>query len=155
MKTPIPFKPGVMADIVAPYCDGGVFVEDFWMVDRIGAMAGASLLEYAQANVAVRYNPRHVRILGPDIDGAPWTEAMVSAADAGWLDGSTYQWDPDRTPGENAAAYNAAGCPSKNQYGEWGAWGYPMYYIKWAWEHPSTRGPSPLPRGSGNGGGRR
>ena len=152
MKSPIPSQPGVMAEVVAPYCDGGVFIEDFWMMDRVGAMAGASLLEYAQANSAVRYEPRHVRILGPDVDNAAWPDAMVSAADAGWMDGSGYQWEPGRTPAENLASYNAAGCPTKNQNGEWGAMGYPMSYIRWTWENPRTRGPSPLPRGPGNGG---
>lgn len=152
MKTPIPFQPGVMSEVIAPYVDGGVFVEDFWMLDRVGAMVGASVIEYAQANGSVRFEPRHIRILGPDLDGAPWTEVMVSAADAGWMDGSGYRWDPTRDPQGNAAAYIAAGCPTRNQHGEWGANGYPMSYVRWTWEDPRTRGPSPLPRGPGNGG---
>lgn len=143
-----PFQAGPSALVCAPYLNDAKthFATDFWMENRIGAMTGASFLEYVQAVGVNQFGarPPHTKVMGADIPGAGWTEAMTSAGDCGWMDGESYEWLPLRSDPENFAAWVAAGCPSKNSKGEWGAQGFPLEYIKWTWLHPSVRGPSPI-----------
>lgn len=142
----LPFVAGPGLIVSADYHDGKVFTKDFWMENRVGAMAGASIFDYASAVAGIPGGsiPQHTRVVGPDLPDAGWIAVMTTTGDCGWVDGSEYAFDPEQSDLANFNAWVAAGCPSKNAKGEWGAHGYPMSYIRWTWQNPSTRGPSPL-----------
>ena len=150
-----PETEGALGDIIAPYLseDGKTFAKDFWMVGRVGAMAGASVAEYNQANLILagtgfdtEAKPLHLHILGPETEGTYWHECMVTPGDNGWNPrGATYVWNEMFSDEQNNAVWVACGCPSTSIYGEWGDQGVPIELQEWRRLHPSQREPNAIP----------
>lgn len=150
-----PYVAGAIGDIIKPYIseDGKTFVADFWMEHRVGAMIGASVKEYGEANFILsatgfdtETRPMHLHILGPDTDGTYWHESMTTPGDNGWEPrGKTYFWNPQFSDGQNNALWVSCGCPSKSDYGEWGDQGVPAELAAWRRLHPSEREPNTIP----------
>lgn len=124
----LPYEAGPAGDVIAPYVQGGYFVKDFYMKDRIGAMAGASVKQYNEANIILAGTPyKETHILGPEQPNKYWTEVMTTSADIGWNPlGEHYNWNPLLDDSQNAHFWFEAGRPHKNAYGEWGGLGVPI-----------------------------
>lgn len=168
MKLEIDPNPSAMAgEAIKPYltADSKFFAADFWMHNRLGAQQGASVDDYMRALVtlgrlgAFSYdgddandvgdgNGRtiHNYVVGPDDPSRLWNETMTSPGTIGWNPlGAMYRYiGGPRDHGINAAAWEQAGCPKFNAWGEWGTGGLPQEYVEWSWGHPTTRGPSPF-----------
>lgn len=128
-------------DVLAPFVENGVFIKDFWMKNRVGAMVGASVADYKAAN-AIPYGkkPRHMAVVGPDVEGLNWNEVMTSPGTNGWIPaGATYQWNKNLTPDQNFDFWVASGAPKSNQFGRWATAGMPQAYVEETWKHPSAR----------------
>lgn len=142
-----PYIDGQIGDIVNPLIEGGVFVRDFYMEDRVAAMAGASAKEYNEANLILGASgfgssgrPLHTHVLGPDEPGGYWHESIVTPADIGWNPrGASYFWHPSLDDAQNAANWVACGCPSSNAYGDWEDQGVPAELHEWRSLHASER----------------
>lgn len=141
MKPLLPFQAGPSADVVAPFCVDGAFVEDFFMEDRVAALAETSLSRYV-AVVAMTpsgSSPMHLTVVTPG--------GFTSPADLGWMDGADYAWRPELSDQANAAAWDAAGRPSKNAQGVWVDGGVPPEFLVYARMHVDERA-AKYPNGS-------
>lgn len=120
--------------------DTQLFVRDFWMRGRVGAMVGASVKEYNQANIilgaiSTGYRPRETYVLGPDVPDKLWNETLTSPGSNGWNPaGAEYRFDPELKSHEVFQSWIAAGCPKQNKYGDWSQSGRPIaeYNESWA-----------------------
>ena len=157
------YVPGDTGSAIAAYHDGTTFTRDFWQEDRVGAMAGALVEVYNEANLmlgmtgaaSARGADNYVVKPGP-FDR--WSDATTSPGTPtthggpGWNPlGATYRYDYSMDHPYNAAVWTDAGCPKANAYGEWANGGLPLAYVQWTWENPTTRGESPMPRRRGGG----
>lgn len=149
------YAPGDAGSVIQPYHDGTTFTQDFWMEDRLGAMKGALVSVYNEANVrlgimgaaAARGAENYVVKPGPF---ERWNEALTSPGTNGWNPlGAAYRYDYTQDASFNRAMWLQAGCPKENVYGQWADGGLPLAYVQWSWENPTTRGDSPM---SGRGG---
>lgn len=100
------------------------FVRDYWVIGHAGAMAGVLLEHYSQGQMLVSmmasgHIPLHLCVFVPEPSGTVWTLGLRSAGDpdVNWIDGSKYR--PVNPPGQNVAAWIAAGCPHENAYGKY------------------------------------
>ena len=132
-KQPIPNVEGNAGDATKPYLseDGKTFAEDFYMVDRVAAMAGASVEDYEQNVVRIGLvgrgmKPLHYFVVGPDHPDKLPNEVMTSPGTPeeyggpGWIAaGARYQYDGYYSEQVNAAAWLQAGAPKENAYGRW------------------------------------
>lgn len=120
-----------------------LFVKDFWMEGRVGAMVGASVADYNHATVILGWMggiPRHLKVVGPDVEGLNWNEVMTSPGQNGWMpEGEEYQWDRNLDQGGNMQRWIAMGAPKKNKYGDWANNGLPLEYVQETWKHPNDR----------------
>lgn len=120
-----------------------LFVKDFWMKNRIGAMIGASMSDYIHAQAVYGFLggiPRHLRVVGPDVEGLDWNGVMTSPGTNGWIpEGAEYRYSKDLDAGGNYTAWVAAGAPKYNKYGTWATQGLPQAYVEETWKHPSDR----------------
>lgn len=152
------YVPGDTGSAIAAYHDGTTFTRDFWQEGRVGAMAGALVEVYNEANLmlgmtgaaSARGADNYVVKPGP-FDR--WSDATTSPGTPeshggpGWNPlGATYRYDYSMDHPYNAAVWTDAGCPKANAYGSWANGGLPLAYVKWTWENPTTRGESPMPR---------
>lgn len=106
------------------YIVDGVFIKDFWMKGRPGAMVGASEKEYNEAAVLLSVlgsaRPRESYVMAPDDPAKGWNENLTTSGTIGWNPrGLTYFYDEKLSDGENYARWIASGCPMRNQFGEW------------------------------------
>ena len=153
-KQPEPYVAGAAGDVIKPYLDpeGKVFVRDFYMTDRIGAQAGASVSDYEMATVllggplgaigqvADGRKPAHLFVVGPDDPSQPWNAVMTSPGTIGWNPrGAFYQYDPYLPAGANFYAWCQAGAPKSNDLGNWANNGLPLAYVQETWKHPLER----------------
>lgn len=119
-----------IGDVIAPFVKDGVFTADFYMVDRVGAMKGASVAEYQHAHLilgAGGWENLHTHVLMADEPGKLWHESMTTSADCGWNPrGQSYYWVPQLNDQQNAANWIACGRPRRNQFGAWGNNGVPI-----------------------------
>lgn len=96
----------------------GVCADDYWVRGRLGAMKGSLLSDYSIANVMCgqlgaprdRFCMARPDLLAPGTTGMA---AMMSVADAGWINGATYVYDPSRGPADNYHEWMRWGRPSK------------------------------------------
>ena len=152
------YIPGDAGSAIAAYHDGMTFTRDFWQEDRVGAMAGALVEVYNEANLmlgmtgaaSARGADNYVVKPGP-FDR--WSDATTSPGTPtthggpGWNPlGAVYRYDYSMDHPYNAAVWTDAGCPKANGYGSWANGGLPLAYVQWSWENPTTRGESPMPR---------
>ena len=170
----IPNVEGRSGDVIKPYLDaeGRFFAEDFWMVDRLAAMKGASVADYNQMQFMLigfsssdpesGRKPLHFFVVGPDDPDKLPNEVMsspgtpVEFGGPGWEPrGERYYYDVHSPQRVNFQSWLLAGAPKENALGEWATGGLPQAYVEWTWLHPSVRGPSPLDVGKGGGRGRR
>ncbi len=118
----------------------GKFHTDFWMRGRVGAMAGASVSEYNQANIVLAaistgYRPRETYVMGPDDTGKTWSETLTTPGDNGWNPkGADYRFNGDLPADANFSAWIAAGCPKRNKYGDWSQNGRPISEYNNSWQ---------------------
>lgn len=160
MATLQPYADGQLGDIIKSYLtdDGDHFAQDFWMRDRMGAMAGASVAEYGKWNLDLAMRgafgeiergrkPAHLFVLRPDDPSDAGVITSPGTPDCGWMPaGETYFYDPT-LKGANFAIWCRAGAPRYNALGEWANNGLPLWYVEWSWQNPSSRGPgSPFSR---------
>lgn len=157
------YVPGDLGDVIKPYHDGTVFVRDFWMDDRVGAMQGARVDVYNEVNLKAGMTGMGAARGRDNIVVKPgafarWNEAVTSPGTPvahggpGWVPlGATYRYDYAFDQGWNAHLWMEAGCPSANDFGSWANGGMPLSYVQWTWENPATRGESPMPRRRGGG----
>lgn len=140
-----------------------LFVKDFWMKNRVGAMIGASVADYNQAQIILGWahgeKPLHLYIVGPDVEGLTWNEVMTSPGSNGWMpEGEEYNWDKTIGHSGNFARWIAMGAPKSNKYGNWANNGLPLEYVQETWIHPSERNLEQFKDkyglGGGKGGGR-
>lgn len=122
---------GIPIDIV--WLPDGTAAADFWARGYLGCMKGAHNKHYAEAHVLMGLVggdiPRHCSIIQPVPVTLPWAEALISAADAGWIDGSGYN------PTPTAGAFQRwcdAGCPSKNGNAVYDVRGQPIADSAWS-----------------------
>jgi len=154
------YIPGDAGEVIKPYHDGTTFVTDFWMEDRVGAMKGALVSVYNEANLMLGGPTGAAAARGADnyvvMPGAfaRWNEATsspgtpVAYGGPGWIeDGAAYRYDYSEDQQFNAAIWIECGCPKANRYGSWANGGLPLNYVQWSWENPTERGDSPLRRG--------
>lgn len=124
--------------------DKKFFAKDFWMKGRVGAMAGASTNEYNTAQIVLGMlggtKPKHMHILGPDVENLSWNEVMTSPGSNGWMpEGADYYWHRDFTPSQNFQLWVELGCPKSNQHGNWANNGYPLEYLQETWRGVNDR----------------
>jgi hypothetical protein len=136
----------LLGDVLAPYLsgDGKYFARDFWMKGLLGAMVGASVADYNQANIILGMlggtKPRELAVVGPDVEGLPWNEVMTSPGTIGWNPlGASYAYNNQLSASDNYAAWIAAGAPKVNALGKWANGGLPQAYVEETWKHPSER----------------
>lgn len=151
-KQPIPSFDGMVGDIIKPFlsADGKVFARDFYMVDRMAAMAGASIADYEQNLVRVGLvgrgmKPLHFYVVGPDHPDLLPNEVMTSPGTPeeyggpGWIAaGARYQYDGYYDEQTNAAAWLKAGAPKENVYGRWNG-PLPQEYVDDSWKRGLDR----------------
>ncbi len=153
---PIPYVEGTpeqLNDIIAPYLtlDGAHFARDFYMVDRVGAMAGASVAEYFTwtFNLGVHgmfsQIPAHNYVLKPDSENdagvitSPGSPDCVDANGDLWNPlGASYMYQPF-LKNLNFTLWIRAGCPKHNDFGDWANQGVPQAYVDETWKHPLER----------------
>lgn len=94
------------------------FINDYWFLGLPGAQSGADLDTWVAANLMMGMKGEskpHLYVVmaadpaKPNID---WSLITKSAADIGWIDGSTYIPNATLTAGARFAAWDAAGRPS-------------------------------------------
>lgn len=95
---------------------------DFWVVGLVGAARGCHNKHWAEAMLSygIMSNadvPKHLAIVTAVPKELPWFNALASAADCGWIDGSAYSPVPEEG---RLARWRAAGCPSRNGNGVYG-----------------------------------
>lgn len=151
-KQPIPNVEGSAGDAIKPYLnvDGKTFAKDFYMIDRMAAMAGASVADYEQNLVRIGLmgrgmKPLHYYVVGPDHPDLLPNEVMTSPGTPeeyggpGWIAaGSRYQFDGYYDEQVNAAAWIKAGCPKENVYGRWNGY-LPQSYVDDSWRRGLDR----------------
>lgn len=139
----LPTDPRRVGDVIAPYTRDGVFVEDFWMKDRVGAQKGASVKEYGQALITLGQSGTtdlHTHILGPDQPDKYWNEVMRTSGDLHWNPRwNSYFWNPDLDDQQNLANWISCGRPHQNQYGIWAGTGVPPELDEWRKMHATER----------------
>ena len=151
-KQPIPNVAGMVGDIIKPYlsADGKSFEKDFYMVDRMAAMKGASVEDYEQnlirtGLVGRGIKPLHFYVVGPDHSDLLPNEVMTSPGTPeeyggpGWIAaGARYQYDGWYGEQINAAAWLKAGAPKENVYGRWNGY-LPQDYVDDSWRRGLNR----------------
>ncbi len=166
-------NPSALAgDAIKSYLNeaGTHFARDFWMHNRMGAQAGASVRDYVQALVILGRggffsydgddaddvgdgNGRtiHNYVMGPDDPAKLWNETMTSPGTLGWNPlGAIYQYiGGARDEGINLAAWEQAGCPKRNAFGDWADGGKPAAVVAWGRMSIPERANAPWPWASG------
>lgn len=137
---PLPYQPGMAGDVIKPYldADGKTFAKDFYMVNRLGAMAGALVDDYNHANLilgmdgAFAHLGAHSFVVGPDNPEVPWNSVLTSPGTPaefggpGWNPlGASYQYNDLLKPPSNYNAWWMSGCPKRNAWGDWSNGGKP------------------------------
>lgn len=115
-----------------PWGPDGTALANWWVKGYLGVMKGAHNAHYAEAHVIMGLQasdvPRHMSIVQAIPADLPWSQALVSAADCGWIDGSGYN------PSPVTGAFQRwcdAGCPSKNGNAIFDVRGQPIPSSAW------------------------
>ena len=145
----LPLDERPIGDVIAPFTKDGYFIEDFWMMDRVGAQTGASVREYEQAHTILSYTGfenLHSHVLGPDLPNHYWNETMVSSGDLHWNPRwDSYYWNPDMNDQQNLANWEYCGRPHQNKYGVWVKNGVTPEMYEWQTMRASERPIGPPP----------
>lgn len=159
MKQPVAYVAGAdIQAIIKPYLttDGLHFATDFFMTDRMAAMAGASVAEYGRINVelgsrgafgniADGRKPAHLFVLKPDspddagVMTSPGTPDCVDGSGNVWNPlGASYIYDPTLRS-YNFVLWCRAGAPKWNDFGDWSQSGVPLGYYEETWKGVKDR----------------
>lgn len=151
-KIPDPYVAGAAGDVIKPFLteDGRLFARDFYQEDRVAAQAGALVADYLEAIFRIGLTgaadtdpsparpPAHCFVVGPDDATKLPNEVMTSPGTIGWNPyGARYRYDPQQLDAVNRWAWIAAGCPKRNEFGEWAHGGVPLGYVMETWKHNS------------------
>lgn len=154
MKQPEAFRDGQLGDVIKPYLaeDGKSFAKDFYMVNRLAAMVGASVDDYNKMNIMLGVGgffgqpgdgrkPAHMFVVGPDDPDKLPNEVMTSPGTPvelggpGWEPrGAYYRYDPEYDAGTNFMSWVLAGAPKDNYLGSWANGGLPLGYVQETWK---------------------
>lgn len=154
MESPVllPTAEGQVGDLIKPFLspDGAHFAQDFWMRDRMAAMAGASVAEYGLWNLALGMRgafgtveggrkPAHLFVLKPDDPSDGGVMTSPGTPDCGWMPaGASYIYDPSLR-NLNFLIWCRAGAPKWNDYGDWSQSGVPLAYVQETWRGVNER----------------